>query len=63
MSPLLLALRRAWACAVDADFSEQPKHCRGCDRMVRITRRSLIGTDGCTACTPRKREQVRSDHF
>lgn len=44
-------------------FHDPPYACLGCGRSVRVTRRSLIGTEGCTNCTPREREWVRSDQF
>jgi hypothetical protein len=32
-------------------------------RAVRVMRRSLLGTEGCTTCVQPERGRARSDHF
>lgn len=44
-------------------FYDRPRNCPGCQRAVRVMRRSLLGTEGCTTCVQPERAQARSDHF
>lgn len=62
MSRFLLWLGPLWAWVLDGVWYDRPRQCQ-CGRTSHVMRRSLLGTEGCTTCTPAERPGVRRDHF